>query len=111
MKDLSNVRQSSNYRPGEPLRRWDSSVPSAPWDLDLLLQRSQAVEVMARVLDGRKMTDQEIVVLARLNSWCVHDWYEPLVSLIKEPRMTDMTAAFVEQHSKEIAELRATTKD
>lgn len=78
-------RESSNYRPGEPLRSWTSGEPIVPTDAELIIAASDALASIRRLINGDELDDQDLITFGRLNSNCVLRWYEPMVSLIKDP--------------------------
>lgn len=80
-------RESSNYRPGEPLRSWTSGEPIAPTDAELIIQASESADSLRRLIDGDQLTDADLIAFGRLNSNCVLRWYEPIVSLVREPQI------------------------
>lgn len=79
--------ESSNYRPGEPLRPWDSTEPETAVDAELIIKQAHAATAVRALLDGTPLTVEVQLTLGRLNSWAVQHWYEPMVSLIDEPRL------------------------
>ena len=79
--------ESSNYRPGEPLRSWTSGEPIAPIDAELIIQASESLASLRRLIQGSELEDRDLIAFGRLNSYCVLMWYEPMVSLIREPRI------------------------
>lgn len=80
-------RESSNYRPGEPLRSWTSGEPIAPTDAELIIQASKSLASLRRLINGDHLTDEDLIAFGRLNSNCVLRWYEPIVSLVREPQI------------------------
>lgn len=80
-------RESSNYRPGEPLRPWDSTEPVTAVDAELIIKAARAATAVRALIDGTPLTVDDQLTLGRLNSWAVQHWYEPMVNLIGEPRL------------------------
>jgi hypothetical protein len=90
------VRESSNYRPGEPLRRWVDNTPVVEHDLNLILKHARAREAVERFLRESEVAEGDVVTFGRLNSICVGQWYEPLVDLSRdEPRISPDVAEFL----------------
>lgn len=80
-------RESSNYRPGEPLRSWTSGEPISPVDAELIILASESLASLRRLIDGDNLSDEDLIAFGRLNSDCVLRWYEPIVSLVREPQI------------------------
>lgn len=95
------MNESSNYRPGEPLRPWTAEVP-ATLDLALSIKAANAGEPLIRLLNGEELTKDDLIAFGRLNSYCVLKWYEPLVSLIgpRAPEITPLHADLIRRHTK-----------
>lgn len=87
--------ESSNYRPGEPLRSWTSGESVAPFDAELAIAASESLGSLLRLLDGDKLSDADLIAFGRLNSYCVLRWYEPLVSLIRGPEIPPEVIEFL----------------
>lgn len=94
---------SSNYRPGEPLRKWDASSPMARHDINLMMLKANASESLLRLIRNEQLTDQDQIVFGKLNSWCVLDCYEPLVLLVDHPRIASEHIDFLTLHVKEFS--------
>lgn len=90
-------RESSNYRPGEPLRSWTSGEPVAPFDAEFAIAGAEALSPLRRLLDGDQLSDDDLIAFGRLNSYCVLRWYEPLVSLIRGPEIPPEVARFLRE--------------
>jgi hypothetical protein len=88
-------RESSNYRPGEPLRSWTSGESVAPFDAEFAIAAANALGPLRRLLDGDQLSDSDLIAFGELNSYCVLRWYEPLVSLIREARVSPDVADFL----------------
>jgi len=88
-------RESSNHRPGEPLRSWTSREPIAPTDAELIIQASKSLSSLHRLIYGDPLTDKDLIAFGRLNSNCVLRWYEPIVSLVGEPRIDPEVVALL----------------
>lgn len=87
--------ESSNYRPGEPLRSWTSGEPVAPHDAHASIAGAEALSSLRRLLDGEQLNDADLIAFGRLNSHCVLWWYEPMVSLIRGPEISPEVAEFL----------------
>ena len=87
--------ESSNYRPGEPLRSWTGGEPVAPHDAYASIAGAEALSSLRRLLDGDQLTDADLVAFGKLNSHCVLWWYEPMVSLIRSPEISPEVAEFL----------------
>lgn len=87
--------ESSNYRPGEPLRSWTSGEPIAPFDAELIVQESNSFESVSRIIRGIELSDSDVIAFGRLNSICVLRWYEPMISLVREPAIAPDLAEFL----------------
>lgn len=92
--------ESSNYRPGEPLREWDPNDPTAGTDFRLLVQRADASKPLLELLDGRMPEPKNLLKLATLNSWCVIFWYQPITVFIAGCQMEDSVKKLVEMNLK-----------
>lgn len=88
--------ESSNYRPGEPLRSWTSGEPVAPFDAEFSIAASESLSSLRRLLDGDELNDADLIAFGRLNSHCVLRWYEPLVSLIRGPQIAPEVIKFLQ---------------
>ena len=88
---------SSNYRPGEPLRSWTSGEPIAPFDAEFTMLASKSVASLRRLILGDPLTDKDPIAFGRLNSHCVLRWYEPIVSLIREPKIAPEVIRFLKE--------------
>ncbi|MCT9871981.1 hypothetical protein [Paenarthrobacter aurescens] len=80
-------RESSNYRPGEPLRSWSSGEPIAPVDAELIILASKSLSSLRKLIREDQLLDEDLIAFGRLNSNCVLRWYEPIVSLVGEPQI------------------------
>lgn len=76
---------SPNQRPGEPLRSWLEPTPTREHDARAVLRFSAAQDSLRKLIAGEVLTTDDIVSFGRLNSFCVAQWYEPLVELMREP--------------------------
>lgn len=95
------IKESSNDRPGEPLRPWTAEVP-ATLDLALTIKGAHAEEPVIRLLEGGEITKDDLIAFGRLNSYCVLNWYEPLVGLIgpRAPEIAPVHADLIRNHTK-----------
>lgn len=78
--DAGFFGETSNHRPGEPLRAWDAIT--AAGDLDLTIQGSASGEALTRLIKGEPLSSEDLFAFGRLNSLCVLKWFEPLVMLL-----------------------------
>lgn len=86
---------SPNHRPGEPLRSWREATPEREHNARAVLKFSAAREALRKLIEGESLATEDIVSLGRLNSFCVAQWYEPLVELMREPFIDpDIAALF-----------------
>jgi hypothetical protein len=88
-------RESSNYRPGEPLRSWTSGEPAAPHDAHASIAGAEALNSLRRLLNGDQLSDADLIAFGKLNSHCFLWWYEPMVSLVRGPRISPDVADFL----------------
>lgn len=100
---MTIISESPNYRPGEPLRTWEAQNPVAIVDVNLVIQKAQARDALIRLINGEDLSSDDYIALGRLNSWCVLDWWEPLVLLIDHPRISVEHAAFLRAYAKGFA--------
>jgi hypothetical protein len=89
--------ESSNYRPGEPLRAWTSGEPIAPFDAELIIQESNSFKSVSRIIKGVELADSDLIAFGKLNSICVLRWYEPMISLVSEPAIAPEVAEFLKK--------------
>jgi hypothetical protein len=87
--------ESSNYRPDEPLRSWTSGESIAPFDAELIIQESNSFESVGRIIRGADLVDSDLISFGKLNSICVLRWYEPMISLVREPAIAPDVAEFL----------------
>ncbi len=100
------LTESSNYRPGEPLRKWDPADEVARRDINLVVQKAEAGDSLWRLMSGSPISNEDLITFGLLNSWCVQDWWEPLVMLISPPRISSEDAQFLRQNLKIFRDLR-----
>ncbi len=89
----SDTTTSSNWRPGEPLRRWGDEDDFAEIDLRLLLKATMSARALLRLIRGEKLGDADVIALARLNSLSVSQWREPPTFIHKSGIFVDPDAA------------------
>ena len=95
------IQESSNYRPGEPLRPWeDTRIAGA--DLALAIKGARAEGAVVRLINGEDLSQDEIIAFGRLNALCVLRWYEPLVNLLgpRSPELLPQHVDLVRKHTK-----------
>jgi hypothetical protein len=85
---------SPNQRPGEPLRSWLDLSPETEHNARAVLSFSRASGSLRAVINGEIPTTEDLVSLGRLNSYCVAQWYEPVVELMREPFIDPRVAEF-----------------
>lgn len=83
--------ESSNYRPGEPLRSWADETLVASHDAVFALKMADAVDAMSRLLNHEALSVDDVLAFGRLNSYCVARWYEPMVTLLPDPAIDPAT--------------------
>lgn len=89
--------ESSNYRPGEPLRPWSLDSDITATDFRLLVQRADARDVLVKLYDDDRLSKDDRLILACLNSWCVITWYEPISVLINGAQISEEVRALIAQ--------------
>ncbi|RKN66773.1 hypothetical protein D7252_03640 [Microbacterium sp. CGR2] len=57
---------------------------------------SDARGPLARIIAREPLSLEDQVALGRLNSFCVAQWYEPVVTMLKEPHIDPAVADFFE---------------
>lgn len=95
------VPDSSHYRPGEPLRKWDPVNPVAIMEISLTIQKGNAADALIRLVNDEELSLEDNLAFGRLNSWCVFDWWEPLVLLLDHPRIKPRHVEFLRLYAKE----------
>jgi hypothetical protein len=98
------AHESSNFRPGEPLREWNSGEEIVPVDAELLIKSAHAGQAIRKLVSGEPLTTEDTITFGRLNSWCVLRWYEPMVVLIDEPRIHPALPTLLRDHTKVLNE-------
>lgn len=90
-------RESSNYRPGEPLRAWTDVGDDAWHEASLLIiKAARASTAVRKLVAGQPLTDADLIACGRLNSHCVLSWFEPITMLIREPLLDPVVAKLFE---------------
>lgn len=79
------LTSSPNHRPGEPLRSWLEATREREHNARAVLSFSEATDAVRKLIAGETLTLEDMVSFGRLNSFCVLQWYEPLVELMREP--------------------------
>ena len=92
--------ETSNHRPGEPLRKWDDVTASG--DLALTIMGSDSGEAIVRLVNGDPLSSDDLIAFGRLNSLCVLKWFEPLVMLLgpKGPQIAPDDVELLRKHTK-----------
>jgi len=88
--------ESSNHRPGEPLRSWLDVTAVVTSDALANIHFAHAGDALKRLLAGAALSDSDVIALGRLNSFCVVRWYEPMVTLLDKPFIDPDVAGFIE---------------
>jgi hypothetical protein len=92
--------ESPNYRPGEPLRSWDSSELVTATDAELIIQNAEAGPAIVRLVNGEPISVEDELTFGRLNWWCVQMWYEPMVMLIRRQQIHPALPELLRNHTK-----------
>ena len=92
---MNRILQSSNHRPGEPLRSWLSGEQFAPIDAGLHLKAAKAGPAVARLLNGEDVSVDDALAFGRLNWINVSFWYEPMIELFTQPRIPPPLVPFL----------------
>lgn len=90
------LRESSNNRPGEPLRSWLVPTEVVEHNARAVVAFSGAHDALARIIAHAPLSLEDQVALGRLNSFCVAQWYEPVVTMLREPHIDPAIAKFFE---------------
>jgi hypothetical protein len=93
--------QSSNHRPGEPLRSWTSSERVTGHDFRLLVEFAGARSQLVKIAQQQDLSVEDIVVLAGLNSRCVQDWYEPMTTIISGVHLNSGVLSLIQDNFPE----------
>ena len=48
---------------------------------------SSSLTSLRRLIDGDELEDEDLITFSRLNSHCALRWYEPIVSLVRDPQI------------------------
>jgi hypothetical protein len=92
---MTIYRESSNTRPGEPLRSWTDPTDVVEVDAMASIQFAKAEAAVGRLLAGEQLTADDLLAFGRLNSFCVVRWYEPMVTLLPDPFMDPEVQSFL----------------
>ncbi len=95
--------ESSNYRPGEPLRSWLNGEEVTRYDAELIVQKSGSADSLRKLFSGGSLDDADLIAFGRLNSWCVLQWYEPIVILVSKPTAAAKVVKFLSENVRSIA--------
>lgn len=76
------MRESSNTRPGEPLRSWTDQTEVLQADAIFTVRMAKAHDALQSLMTGQSLNAEQLIALGRLNSYAVARWYEPVVSLM-----------------------------
>lgn len=95
------TKQSSNYRPGEPLRPWGPEWP-ADIDIALVIKATNSADALVRLINEEPLSKDDIIAFGRLNAQCVMKWYEPLVNLLgpRSPQILPDHAELIRKNTK-----------
>lgn len=69
----------------------------AAFDAEFAINAANALAPLRRLIDGDQLSDEDVIAFGRLNSWCVLRWYEPLVSLLQSPEISDDLVRFLRE--------------
>lgn len=92
--------ESSNHRPGEPLREWQPEDTRTGIDFDLLVKKAGARDAIAKLAWGKTLSADETISLGRLNSHCVLEWFEPMVILVGTPTLIPSLVEIARAHTE-----------
>lgn len=56
---------------------------------------AKAREPLARIIAGESLSLDDLVLLGRLNSFCVAQWYEPMITMLPEAQIEAGVADFL----------------
>jgi len=69
-------------------------------DADLLIKKAKARPAIENLINSRPLSSSDLISLGRLNSYCVLEWYEPMVVLIEDPRISPNLVAILKKYTK-----------
>ncbi|WP_163618465.1 hypothetical protein [Microbacterium sp. B35-30] len=87
---------SPNTRPGEPHRSWLAPTRVVEHDALAVVSFSGARDALGRLIANEPLSLEDQLALGRLNSFCFALWYEPVVTMLKDPAIDTEVAAFFE---------------
>lgn len=77
------------------MRSWLASTQVREHDARSVLRFSAAEVSLRKLIAGEGLSTEDIVSFGRLNSFCVAQWYEPFVDLVREPFIDPSVAEFL----------------
>jgi hypothetical protein len=88
------LSESPNTRPGEPHRSWLAPTRVVDHDALAVVSFSGARDALGRLIRDEPLSLEDQVALGRLNSFCFALWYEPAVTMLRDPAIDPEVAAF-----------------
>lgn len=88
------MKESANFRPGEPLRSWLTETEVVESDAIFTVRMADAHDALTAIISGHPLRDEDLISLGRLNSYSVARWYEPVVTLMREAHISPEVAEF-----------------
>lgn len=86
--------ESPNARPGQPLRSWTAKSDVLEIDAIFTVRMADARDALSRIILGQSLSSEDQLALARLNSYSVVRWYEPVVTFLPSAHIEPELAAF-----------------
>lgn len=98
----SMYKESPNTRPGEPLRSWTAATDVVRVDAIFTVRMANARSALTSIIAGEKLEAEDVMALARLNSYSVVRWYEPIVTFLPDPHIDPAIAGVFGQILSEV---------
>lgn len=100
-----NCLSSSKSALEDSERAWNEEMgpcePVATMEISLTIQKGNAADPLIRWVNDEELSLEDHLAFGRLNSWCVFDWWEPLVLLLDHPRIKPRHVEFFRLYAKE----------